>query len=253
MRGQIDTPGANGTEKDAPRGGRTFVVTFVCMAGAAAVMMAGELLDIGYYLTSVVAIVLAMIPFLASFEGRRPQARELVVVAVLVAIAVASRAAFMWLPSFKPLVGIVMVAGIALGAQTGFLTGAMAAFVSNFIFGQGPWTPWQMFAFGIAGFVAGLLAKRGFIPRGGWTMRQRFGISAFGFALLVCVVGPILDTCSLFTMVSTPSPSGAAAIYLSGFPFNVVHGVATALTLFLVGNPMLDKLERIRVKYGMME
>lgn len=229
---------------------RTATISVLCMLAAAGIVIAGTLFDVGYYLTSVVAIVLAMLPFFVSFEGRRPQARELVLVAVLIAIAIASRAAFMWLPSFKPLVGIVMIAGIACGAQTGFLTGAMAALVSNFIFGQGPWTPWQMFAFGIAGFIAGLLAQRGIISQSRWTMLQRIGVSIFGFALLVCVVGPILDTCTLFTMISKITSSSVVAVYLAGLPLNVVHGLAVALTLFIVGNPMLGKLRRIRLKYG---
>ena len=131
--------------------------------------------------------------------------------------------------------------------------GAVAAFVSNFIFGQGPWTPWQMLSFGIAGFAAGSLAKAGVVPRSGWSAKQKAGMSTFGFAVVLCVVGPILDTCSLFTMISSISVESAAAVYLSGFPLNVVHGAATAITLFLIGNPMLEKLDRVRVKYGMAE
>lgn len=116
-----------------------------------------------YYLCSILLIVLAMVPFLLSFEQRRPQAREIVTLAVMCAIAVASRAAFIMVPHFKPLVGIVMITGMAFGAEAGFLTGAVSGFVSNFLFGQGPWTPWQMFAFGIAGFLAGVFAKAGFL------------------------------------------------------------------------------------------
>ena len=92
-----------------------------------------------------------MLPFFLVFENRRPQAREVVVIAVMAALAVAGRAAFFMLPQFKPTAAIVIIAGVGLGAEAGFLTGALAGFVSNFFFGQGPWTPWQMFAFGIPG------------------------------------------------------------------------------------------------------
>ena len=115
--------------------------------------------DRKYYLCSLILIVYSIIPFLLSYEKRKPQARELVTIAVMCAIAVASRAAFIMLPHFKPMLGIIMITGMAFGAEAGFLTGALAAFVSNFIFGQGPWTPWQMFAYGIGGLLAGLLAR----------------------------------------------------------------------------------------------
>ena len=116
--------------------------------------------DRSYYITSLIIIALAMIPFALVFEGRKPMARELVVIAVMVAIAVGGRAAFFMLPQFKPVVAIVIIAGAALGAESGFAVGALSGFVSNFIFGQGPWTPWQMFAFGIIGFVSGLVFYR---------------------------------------------------------------------------------------------
>ena len=70
-------------------------------------------------------------------------------------IAAVSRVAFVFLPYMKPLTGIVMLTAVAFGPQAGFLTGAMAIFASNFFFSQGPWTPWQMFAYGVAGFLAG--------------------------------------------------------------------------------------------------
>ena len=105
-----------------------------------------------YYLCSLLLILYAMVPFFISFERRKPQARELVTIAVMSAIAVASRAAFIMVPFFKPMTGIIMITGIAFGSEAGFLTGAVSAFASNFIFGQGPWTPWQMFAYGVAGF-----------------------------------------------------------------------------------------------------
>ena len=217
-----------------------------------ATLVAGTLLgDTNYYLTSALVIVIAMAPFFASFEQAKPQARELVVLAVMCAIAVASRIAFIWLPAFKPMAAIIMISGVALGARNGFMVGAISALVSNFVFSQGPWTPWQMFAFGLAGLVFGLLADRGALPRHDLSMRQRLLLSVGGAAFIVLVLGPILDTCSVFTMVDIPEgPDGAIAIYASGFPLNCVHAAATFVTLFLVGNPLLDKLHRISVKYG---
>ena len=99
-----------------------------------------------YYLTSTVVILEIMLPFFAAFESRRPQPRELVTIAVMSALATASRVAFIFLPYFKACTGVIMITGIAFGPEAGFLTGAVTAFASNFFFGQGPWTPWQMFA-----------------------------------------------------------------------------------------------------------
>lgn len=109
-----------------------------------------------------------------------------------------------------------------------------------------------MLAYGIAGFVAGFLAERGVIPRSDLSNRAKTLLSACGRGLfVVVVVGPILDTCSLFTMVSAITPESALAIYASGLPVNAVQATATAITLFILANPLLGKLERVRVKYGL--
>lgn len=203
-----------------------------------------------FYLVSLVVIILAMVPFFLRFEKRKPQAREIVTLAVLSAIAVASRAAFAMIPHFKPMIGIIMIAGMAFGAEAGFLTGAVSAFVSNFIFGQGMWTPWQMFAYGVAGFLAGILYRTGFI--GERDKFQKVMTPICGFIGVVGVVGPLLDLCSIFTMGNELSKEWAISIFVSGFPVNVIHGTATALTLFVLCKPMMEKLNRIKIKYGMM-
>ena len=96
--------------------------------------------DRKYYIASVLIMIYSMLPFFAGFESRKPQARELVTLAVMCAIAVASRAAFIWAPNFKPIGGIVMITAMAFGPQAGFMTGSLSLIVSDMIFGQGPWT-----------------------------------------------------------------------------------------------------------------
>ena len=209
-----------------------------------------------FYLSGLTIIVLTIAAFFLHFESRKPQARELVLLAVLCALAVASRAAFGFVPHFKPMLAIVMLTGIAFGPEAGFLCGAISGFASNFIFGQGPWTPWQMFAYGIGGMLAGLFALCGILkksPRawrdGGW--RDILGLTVFGFLCILLVVGPLLDTSTFFMAgYNTSSPM---AIYLAGVPVNCVHGTAVALTMLLFGKPLLDRLRRIQIKYGMME
>ncbi|THG37039.1 ECF transporter S component [Adlercreutzia caecimuris] len=203
------------------------------------------------YVAAVLIIALAAAPFLISFERSRPDAREVVLMAVLTALAVASRAAFAFVPHFKPMAGVVMIAGIALGPRAGFLVGALAALASGFLFGQGPWTPFQMLAFGAAGAAAGLLGACGAFPRAGLSLGQRVGLAAGGFVFVVLVLGPILDTSTLFLMASSLTPASAAAVYLAGLPVNTVHGAATALTLLLAANPLLGQIARVRRKYGL--
>ena len=77
------------------------------------------------------------------------------------AISIAGRSLFIITPGFKPVAAITAITGFSLGAEAGFLTGAISALVSNMFFGQGPWTPFQMFMWGIIGFIAGLLGKTG--------------------------------------------------------------------------------------------
>ena len=145
-----------GGEKHGKKARRRVLSYLILLVLApATVWLAWKFGDRKFYITSVLLIVYAMLPFFFVFERKRPQARELVVLAVLCAIAVASRGAFVWAANFKPMAAIIMIAGMAFGAEAGFLVGAVSAFVSNFFFGQGIWTPWQMFAFAMAGFLAG--------------------------------------------------------------------------------------------------
>ena len=206
-----------------------------------------------FYLSGLTIIVLTIAAFFLHFESRKPQARELVLLAVLCALAVASRAAFGFVPHFKPMLAIVMLTGIAFGPEAGFLCGAISGFASNFIFGQGPWTPWQMFAYGIGGMLAALCGILKKAPRawrdGGW--RDILGLTVFGFLCILLVVGPLLDTSTFF--MAGFSASSPLAIYLAGVPVNCVHGSAVALTMLLFGKPLLDRLRRIQIKYGMME
>ena len=199
-----------------------------------------------YYLTSTLIIVELLIPFFLTFEGRRPQARELVVVAVMCALAVAARVAIP-IPHFKAIYAIIMIAGIAFGPETGFLVGAVAALASNFFLSQGPYTPWQMMGYGAGGMLAGFLFQKGRIPR------KPLIMGIVGFLGVLLLVGPLLDTCTVFLTPISMNLKSILAIYISGFTVNISQGISTFAVLFLLGNPLLEKLDRIKVKYGMME
>ncbi|MDR0886854.1 MAG: ECF transporter S component [Clostridiales Family XIII bacterium] len=200
-----------------------------------------------YYLISLLLIVLAIAAFAMAFERRKPQARDLVIVAVLVAIAVASRAAFFMVPQVKPMIAIIIIAGVSLGAQSGFLVGALAGFLSNFIFGQGPWTPWQMFALGIIGFLAGILFRRSPLKT------KRLPVCIFGGFSTLVLYGLIVDTSSAMMFTPRLSKEVLLTTYLAGLPFNAIHAVSTMIFLLILAKPMIEKLSRVKKKYGLVE
>lgn len=201
-----------------------------------------------YYLTSTLVILEAMLPFFFLFETRKPQARELVTIAVMAALAVAGRVAIP-VPNFKAITGIVMIAGMAFGPQAGFMTGAISAFASNFFYAQGPWTPWQMLAYGMGGFLAGVLFCKENRQKKGMLLWQ----TVFGFAAVFLMVGPLLDACTIFTTGGKLSWRYAGAVLTAGLPHNLIHGASTAATILLLSKPLLTKLNRVKIKYGMME
>ena len=202
-----------------------------------------------HYLTSTLVILEAMAPFFLLFEARRPQARELVILAVMAALAVAGRVAIP-IPDFKAITGIVMITGMAFGPQAGFMTGAISAFASNFFYAQGPWTPWQMLAYGMGGFLAGLLFH-GKMWRD--SRMEALWKTIFAFAAVVLVVGPLLDACTLFTTGARLSWGFTLAVFAAGFPHNLIHGLSCAITVLLLSRPLLAKLTRVKNKYGMLQ
>ncbi len=203
--------------------------------------------DRKYYFISLLIILEIMIPFAMIFEGRKPQARELVVIAVLCAIATAGRAAFFMLPQFKPVAAIVIISGIAFGGESGFLTGAMTMLLSNIMYGQCPWTPWQMFAMGIIGYLAGVLFRKGLLRRDSVSMAIFGGIAVF------IVYGGIMNPASVIMFQSKISWPMILTSYVTGAPFDLIHAGATSFFLLIIGEPMLEKLDRIKVKYGLIE
>ena len=202
-----------------------------------------------YAIVSVLVLLECMLPFFLVFEGRKPQARELVVIAVLCAISVAGRAAFFMLPQFKPVMAMTIIAGVSLGGESGFLVGALAMLVSNMFFSQGPWTPWQMFCMGIIGFLAGVLFRKGLLRR------TRGSLGAFGVFSAIVIYGGIMNPASVLMWASADTLTWKVLLtyYVTGFPMDCVHAFATLFFLLIAAEPMLEKLDRIKLKYGLME
>lgn len=221
-----------------------FVMLFAVIP--ATLLLGMKLPGRSYYLLSAVVALEILVPFFMAFEGRRPRPRELVTVAVMAALVTIARVAVP-LPSFKPTFAVIMLAGIAFGPETGFIVGALGALGSDFFYGQGPFTPWQMMAYGMAGLLAGFVYQHNWLPRKNWVM------GAFCFVCTVLFIGPLLDTSTVTIIATKFTWENMLPIYLSGFPVNVMQGLCSFLTMLIFGNAILEKLDRVRTQYGMME
>lgn len=206
--------------------------------------------DKKYFFISLLVLLEAMLPFFVSFEDRKPKVRDIVTLAVMCALAVTGRTAFFMLPNFTPVMAIVIIAGVAFGCEGGFITGAMTMFVSNFIMGQGPWTPWQMFAVGLVGFLAGLFFAGSSVRTRNMT---KLGLCIFGALICIVVYGGIMNPASVIMWQPNVNFSMIMASYVTGFPFDLAQATATVIALWLVARPFLEKLDRVRIKFGVLK
>lgn len=195
----------------------------------------------------IIAAILSLVPGFVYFERKKPGARWIVLLTVLTALAVAGRAAFFMVPFFKPVLAFAIIAGMALGPNAGFVVGSMTVLVSNFIFGQGPWTVFQMIAWGLVGLIAGLLFARH--PAMGKTPVMMI----YGFISAFLIHGVITDLWTIFFLNDHPTPGTVLSVYGAALVPDAILGGATAFFLLILGKPIVKKIERIKMKYGMEE
>lgn len=220
-----------------------FVLVLIPLTILAGVFVFG---DRRYYFISILIILEILIPYFISFSEKKPQARELVIISVLCALAVCSRIVLSMLPQFKPVLAIIIIGGICFGGETGFLVGAITGFVSNFYFGHGAWTPWQMLAMGMVGFVAGIVFKKGYLKK------NRVVLSVYGFLSTIIIYGGILNPASVVLMMQQkPTLDAIIASCVLGFPYDAILGASTAFFLWFLSEEMLFRIERIKTKYGL--
>ena len=199
-----------------------------------------------YYFLSLLLLLEGMLPFFLLFEGRRPRARELVLLASLCALGVAGRAAFFMLPQCKPVMALTILSGAAFGGETGFLVGSVTMLASNALFGQGPMTPWQMFAMGLTGFFAGFLFRKGLLRR------SRGGLAVYGILAALLLYGAPLNIASALLWLDEVNGKILLGYCLTGLPMDAVQAAATCFFLWFGAEPFLEKLERIQIKYGLL-
>lgn len=207
------------------------------------VVIGGALLfkDKQYAWISLSVAVLSCVPFFLRFEKKESEAKELILIATMVALSVLGRILFTPIPGFKPVTALVVITAMYFGGEAGFMTGAMSAVISNFYFGQGPWTPFQMFSWGIIGLIAGALAK---YLKESKVFLVIFAIFSGIFYSLLMDIWTVLWADGYFNL------SRYIAAIVSAAQFTVIYAVSNVIFLLLFSKPIGKILERIKTKYG---
>ena len=192
-------------------------------------------------LTLAVATI-SIILFLFGYERSKPAIKQIVPTAVLGALAAAGRILFAAVPNFKPVCAICIIGGIVFGRRSGFLIGCLAALVSNFFFGQGAWTPWQMYSWGLVGYISGVLADHKL-------HENRIVLYSWAF-LSPLLYGFILNSWYIVGFVQPITLQSALLTYGAGIPLDIIQSIATVIFLAALFEPWKKKLTRIKEKFG---
>ena len=201
--------------------------------------------DRKYNIISIIIALLSCVPFFVRFEKGKSGAREMIVIAVMSAFSVVGRLIFAPIPAFKPVTAITIISGVALGPEAGFIVGSMTAVVSNMFYGQGPWTPFQMFVWGFIGFLAGVIFRKSKKPN-----RILLSIvGAFGGVLFSL----LMDIWTTLSLDGEFLLSRYLVNVASSLSFMAIYAVSNIVFLVVLAHPFLEKLNRIKTKYGIFD
>lgn len=207
------------------------------------VVLGAVLLREEYYALVILAVLLLTVLFFYSgFERKKVTSRRLVVVAVMTALAALGRVALTPLPGVTPITALAALTALSLGGEAGFMVGSLAALLSDFYAGQGVWTPFQMFAWGLTGLFAGLLAGR---------LKQSRVLLALYGVLAGVFYSFLMDLWSVLWLNGTFSLKLYAAALVTSAPFTLTYAVTNTVLLLLLSKPFCKKLDRIKIKYGL--
>jgi len=191
-----------------------------------------------YYLpVAMLGALLSFLLFVAGFEKKRTGTRRIVIVSVMTALCFIGR----FLPFLKPMTAITIITAIYLGRESGFLTGALSALLSNFYFGQGPWTIFQMMTWGLLGWLAGILAEPLKRHR---SLLLVYGVTA-GILYSFC-----MDIWTVLWYAGEFDSTLYASALVTAIPYTLSYILSNLIFLTLLEKPIGEKLERIRIKYG---
>lgn len=189
-----------------------------------------------YYISALSFMVLSWVLVYIRYEQSKPSLRRIIILAVMISLIVTSRIVFVLTPSFKPMSAMIIICGIVFGKEEGYLCGGIAAFVSNFIFGQGPWTPFQMLAWGLIGYGAGFLKKE-----------QTYKI--YGYAIFSGIFFTLCMDIWSVMLFDTFQWQRYLAYVLTSTPTTIVYCIANVVFIFLLKDTCIQKFDRIKKKF----
>lgn len=194
-----------------------------------------------YSFVTLFVTALSIVPFFLHFENKDRGTIKIVLIAVLTALNVIGRFVFAAVPSFKPVTALTVIAAMELGGESGFMIGSLTAVISNFYFMQGPWTPFQMFSWGILGFIAGIFS--------GILKRNKIILLLFG-AIAGVLYSLIMDVYSVLWMDNAFNLPRFLTFVASSMPVTIIYVISNVIFLLLLADPIGKKLSRIKIKYG---
>lgn len=194
-----------------------------------------------YALASLLVTLMALVVFSCGFERRKTGTRRMVLIAVMTALSVLGRFIFSVIPAFKPITAVVVITAMYIGGEAGFLTGALSALISNFYFGQGPWTPFQMLSWGLIGLFAGMLSK---------TLRKNRVLLSLYAVCSGMLYSVIMDIWTVLWYNGSFDASLYMAAVAAALPHAIMYAVSNVVFLNLIARPFGEKLERVKIKYG---
>lgn len=226
---------------------KSFIISFVVLFILVPIIIfISQSNNSNYLLPSFMIIFVSFLPFVYIFEKKKIRVREIVLISSMSAIAVLGRIVFFFVPQIKATSAIIIVSAATLGSEAGFFIGVVSAFVSNFFFGQGSYTIWQMFAFGMVGFLSGIIFKSERIKN------NRILVCIIGFILTFLVYGGVVNFHSLVLYTSKINFESFKAVYLLSLPFDFIHALSTSVFLWFIQRPFFEKIDRIKEKYGII-
>ena len=190
-----------------------------------------------HLLVSLGMACMALLFFLTGFERRKTGGRRMVIVSVMTALCIVGR----FIPLFKPITALTIITAMYLGGEAGFLVGALSAALSNFYFGQGPWTAFQMLAWGFIGLAAGWMAN---------PLKKHKSLLLVYGVLAGVAYSLIMDVWNVLWYGGGFDWSLYAASVATALPHTILYAVSNFVFLFFLARPFGEKMERVKVKYG---
>ena len=224
---------------------RKLPLSLAAVGGAFLLVMIGAVLlhNRKYQVISLLIAFISCLPFFLAFERKNNSAARLVLIAVMVALSVLGRVLFAPIPGFKPVTAITIITAASFGPQAGFLTGALSAVLSNMFFGQGPWTPFQMFVWGLIGFFAGVSQKQGLL-------KSKIMLAVYG-ALSGVAFSLMMDVWTVLAIDGTWNWARYLAAVATAVPYTALYSISNVVFLLLLNSPLQKTLSRIKLKYGL--